>query len=131
MANSLVTDNTINFLGKALSAGTKRHGLISANVANIDTIGYKAKDIDFKKMLTEVLEGETPGVLEQTQPRHFPRGTPLTLSGEGEVITTGETVDIDQEMTRLAENNINYRTNLEMLLRKMNLMRTAVTEGGR
>ena len=130
MAISLVTDYTTNFLGKALSLATQRQGVISANVANMDTIGYKTKDIDFKKMLTEVMEGDKPGTLTQTHAQHFQCGaSPGSSCEDGQ--STGKTVDIDEEMTRLAENNIHYRTNLEMLLRKMTMMKTAVTEGGR
>jgi flagellar basal-body rod protein FlgB len=40
-------------------------------------------------------------------------------------------VDIDQEMTNLANNNLQYRTNTEMLMRKLSMIKYSITEGGR
>jgi flagellar basal-body rod protein FlgB len=132
MAGSLVIDTTTRFLGRALNVSSQRQGLISANVANIDTVGYKAKDIDFKKTLVQALDGQTTGKLAHTHPKHFRRSDSIGISETaraGEL--SSETVDIDQEMARLAENNIQYRTSVEMLLRKMSMLRNTITDGGR
>ncbi|MFH0728883.1 MAG: flagellar basal body rod protein FlgB [Pseudomonadota bacterium] len=132
MAGSLVIDTTTRFLGKALNVSSKRQGLISSNVANIDTVGYKAKDIDFKKTLVQALDGQTTGKLVHTHPKHFRRSDSIEIS---ETARAGElssgTIDIDQEMARLAENNIQYRTSVELLLRKMSMLRNTITDGGR
>ncbi len=133
MAGSFVIDNTTNFLGKALNVSAKRHGLITSNVANIDTIGYQPKDIDFKKTLAQAIESESPGKLAQTHAKHFNHGVPFETSGNigSDSDLTPASSGIDQEMTRLAENNIKYRTSLEMLLRKMSVLKHAIAEGGR
>jgi flagellar basal-body rod protein FlgB len=133
MAGSLVIDKTTRFLGEALNVSTKRQGLITSNVANIDTVGYKPKDIDFKKTLLQALESQTPGKLTHTHPKHFRRGDSIEISETARAgnESFSETAEIDQEMARLAENNIQYRTSVEMLLRKMNMLRNTITDGGR
>jgi flagellar basal-body rod protein FlgB len=132
MPGSLVTDFTTRFLGKALNVSSKRQGLITSNVANIDTVGYRAKDIDFKKTLVQALDAQTTGKLVHTHPKHFRRSDSIDISETARAGTpSSETVDIDQEMARLAENNIQYRTSVEMLLRKMNMLRNTITDGGR
>ena len=133
MAGSFVIDSTTRFLGKALDVSSKRQSMITSNVANIDTVGYAPRDIDFKKTLVQALESRAPGKLAHTHPKHFSRGDSVEISNtarSGNEMSS-ETVDIDNEMARLAENNIQYRTSVEMLLRKMNMLRNAITDGGR
>jgi len=133
MAGSLIIDNTTRFLEKALNVSSKRQGLISSNIANMDTVGYQPKDIDFKQTLIQALESRTSGKLAHTHPKHFRRSDAVEIS---EVARSGselspETVDIDKEMARLSENNIQYRTSVELLLRKMNMLRNTIIDGGR
>jgi flagellar basal-body rod protein FlgB len=128
MAGSIISDYTVNFLGKALAVSSKRQGLISSNIANIDTIGYQPKDIDFKASLTQALDERGPSTMVRSNPKHFQRGElvePLALSRTPDSDTAS--VDIDQEMTRLAENNIKYRTSAEVLLRKISMIKNAIT----
>jgi flagellar basal-body rod protein FlgB len=133
MGVSLVIDNTTRFLGTALNVSSKRQGLINSNVANIDTVGYQAKDIDFKKSLVQALDNQTPGKMTHTHPKHFRRADTIEISetARAGINPSSETVDIDMEMARLAENNIQYRTSVEMLLRKMTMLRNTITDGGR
>jgi flagellar basal-body rod protein FlgB len=133
MAGSLIIDNTTRFLEKALNVSSKRQGLISSNIANMDTVGYQPKDIDFKQTLLQAMESRAPGKLAYTHPKHFQRVDSIEISeiarAAGE--PSSETLDIDQEMARLSENNIQYRTSVELLLRKMNMLRNTIIDGGR
>ena len=52
---------------KALDLRAKRMEMISANIANADVADYKAKDIDFKKMMSK----ELSGVLTNTHHKHI------------------------------------------------------------
>lgn len=132
MTGSIVSDYTVNFLGKALGVSSKRQGLISSNIANIDTIGYQPKDIDFKASLVQALDERGPSTMARSHPKHFQRGELVELSAPSRTFDSEATsVDIDQEMTRLSENNIKYRTSAEVLLRKISMIRNAITDGGR
>ena len=126
---------TFQALETALQIAQKRHGLIASNISNLDTPGYQAKDIDFKATLQRALEGNQGSRLVKTHPRHT--GQYANTSVQFEVHEEDEEwnginyVNIDKEMTRLTENNLIYRTAVEGLLRKMNLLREVLKEGGR
>ena len=132
MADSLVTDSTLNALEKALDISTQRHTLIANNIANVDTIGYKPKDLDFKKTLRKALNSNSIN-LHQTHPQHIQVGSGATGQRQdaGTVKELQRRPDVDKEMAHLIENNIKFRTSVEMLLRKMNMIRHAIAEGGR
>jgi flagellar basal-body rod protein FlgB len=118
----------MDFLGKALKISSKRQELLTTDVANLDTVGYKPKDIDFKTALDNAMETQQTDSMTRTDPRHYAGGPPMMSSDLAGSEVSSQTMDIDQEMLRLAENNIQYRTSLEMLLRKMSMVKTAITE---
>jgi flagellar basal-body rod protein FlgB len=134
MADMFIFDDTTRLLGKAMDVTAKRHALIAGNIANLDTVGYQPKDLDFKKTLETVMAGGSQK-LATTNVRHIPAGeTVRTVRSrvmEGEAGPGLDSVNIDREMTHLMENNIQYRSSVEMLLRKIGMLRQAITEGGR
>lgn len=130
-------DKTHQLLSRSMDISARRHNLITGNIANMDTIGYKPRDIDFQKTLEKVMEKPPKSDLSTTHPDHFDgtRGDrPLRMPGE--IIDESDeyhldSVDIDTEMSNLVENNIQYRTAAEMLLRKIGILQYTITEGGR
>lgn len=134
MSGSRLFDGTYNLLGNALDISSRRHNLISSNIANIDTIGYKPTDLDFKSTLEAVMS-KPKNDMAVTHPKHIIPGTqPPDMNGEGfdmANIYHLDSVDIDREMESLVENNINYRTTAEMMIRKLTLLKHAISEGGR
>jgi flagellar basal-body rod protein FlgB len=117
---------TFHAIETSLDIAKKRHGLITGNIANLDTPGYRAKDVDFNDALKDALEG-TSADLFRTHPRHF--GSRMSYPEPSSSGT--DSVDIDKEMSKLAENNLRYRTSVEVLLRKLSKLKFAITEGGR
>lgn len=134
MADLFIFDKTYKVLGKALDISAKRNGLLTSNIANIDTVGYTPKDLDFKKTLQQMLDKKTE-TLFHTHPKHFKYGGDFKsysiINEDNSSFDGVPQVNIDTEMTKLVENNINYRTSVEMLLRKMGMLKHAITEGGR
>jgi len=131
MVDSILFDRAVDVMHKALNISSERNSLITGNIANVDTIGYAPTDLDFKETLLQAMESPAESTLARTDQRHFATGA-LVNSEEG-VYRKSSTaaVDIDQEMTNLAENNLKYRTSSEMLMRKLNLIKYSITEGGR
>ncbi|NLP43300.1 MAG: flagellar basal body rod protein FlgB [Peptococcaceae bacterium] len=90
-----------------------RHKVLADNIANIDTPNFKRSDVNFEQILRSAMTGETGGLeLKRTSDRHLPG---LVLSNQFVQIdntTTmrndGNNVDIDLEMTRLAQNTLHY-----------------------
>lgn len=135
MSDSRLFDQTYRILGKSLDISSRRNSLISANIANMDTIGYKPKDIDFQKALKNAMEKKTPE-MSQTHRKHFSGISPNFVNMWGETQYEPDeqhldSVNIDTEMSNLAENNIKYRTTAEMLIRKISILKHAISEGGR
>ncbi len=135
MADTFIFDKTHTVLSKSLDISARRNTLITGNIANMDTIGYQPKDLDFQETLQKAMETGTAG-LKRTHAKHLPQNqSSIDLAGS---IRKGETdsfhldtVDIDTEMTHLIENNIKYRTSVELLLRRIGILRQSITEGGR
>jgi len=135
MPDKLSFKKTFLALERAISIAQQRHSFISSNISNLDTPNYKAKNIDFKTALAQVLEPDHGINLARTNPRHIGLGTnsantiePFEEKGEWNGYNW---VDIDKEMTRLAENNLRYRTATETLLRKIAILKEVIREGGR
>jgi flagellar basal-body rod protein FlgB len=137
MTDSRIFGRTQKLMAKSLDIAAKRHNLIVGNIANMDTIGYKPSDLDFKKSLKQAMGEVTPDYMDKTDPRHLSYRDgegPFSLKGENSEqvdIYHLDSVDIDTEMMHLMENNIKYRTTTEMLLRKMALLNYSIEEGGK
>ncbi len=130
MANLFDSNSSWKILEKAMDVSSERHRLITNNIANIDTIGYKPKDLDFHQALQEALD-DHPDPLVRTHPKHMRRNPVSRVLRSEDDISGSAPVNIDREMTHLVENNLKYRTSIEMLLRKMNLLKHSITEGAR
>ena len=135
MPDKLSFQKTFRALERAISIAQQRHSLISSNISNSDTSNYKAKDIDFKTALAQTLKSDHEINLTRTNPKHIGLGTnsansiePFEEKGEWNGYNW---VNIDKEMTRLAENNLRYRTATETLLRKIAILKEVIREGGR
>lgn len=131
MVDSILFDRAVGVLNQALNISSERNRLIDSNIANVDTVGYTPKDLDFKKTLLKAMEGPSELPLAHTNPKDFEYGAGAG-SADTPVYRNGETasVDIDTEMTHLAENNLSYRTSSEMLIRKLDMIKFSIMEGG-
>ncbi len=126
----LSIDKTIDIHTRALSIQARRAELLGANLANADTPGYKARDIDFRAAMAAAAEGAKGGPLAITQVGHI---QPDGFSPEGEVLyrqplqasLDGNTVETQVEMAEFAENAVRYLATLRFLSGKFNTYRTA------
>lgn len=125
-------------LEKSLDFRFLRQNTLAANVANVETPGYKSKDIVFEKALGAAMHAHEPGPLRVTNARHLDGrvGTPLALV-KPEVIRTGNpvgslddnSVDLEREMAKVAENQVAYETLTQILNNKFRGLRLAIREG--
>ncbi len=133
-------DKNMQLLTQAMSLTQRRQALISSNIANRETPGYRAQDLVFEKQLMRALHSDQPGPLKTSDPRHFDGVTrePLELV-QGEQINSfnpdprmdGNTVILDKEMAKLAENQLLFTSQVRALNWKMRTLKTAITEGGK
>lgn len=123
---------TITNLENAISYSTAKQKVISNNIANIDTPNYKAQDVRFNKFLTNEMSKFNA---IKTNEKHIDFGS---ASGGHLIVTrnntnyqhNGNNVDIDQEMTEMAKNQIQYNALIDRLSSKYNSLKTVI-KGGR
>ncbi len=136
MADSRIFGDTSKMIEKALEISAKRHNLIASNIANMDTIGYTPRDLDFNSTLKRAMDEKEPDWLDKTHHRHLPGDNDKSFAMNGEDseavdIYHLDSVNIDTQMMNLMENNIKFRAATEMLLRKMKIHNYSIDEGGR
>ena len=135
MASNVSFQKTFGLLENAMDIARQRHSLMVGNVSNLDTPGYKAKDIDFKAAMQEALDGSDQINILKTSSGHMgPSGgdmvQPEVLEEEG-VWNGYNWMNTDRVITQMTENNLIYRTATEALLRKIAIMKEVIREGGR
>lgn len=134
MTDSMIFNRTFKMLSNSLDISAMRNKLITGNIANMDTIGYKPEDIDFEKTLKKAMDDKKFQPMATTDSKHF-SGAGQSDSSLKERISYDadlehlDSVNIDTEMDHLVENNIKYRETIEMLSRKMSILRNAIQEG--
>ena len=135
MINKL--DKELNFYHQALSLRAARQELLSSNVANADTPNFKAKDIDFASVLREKLSLTTNTNkvgLATTSPLHIGINTKGTIDGNLlyrvplQPSADGNTVDMDMERTRFADNSIKYDASITFLTTQFRMLSSAMQE---
>ena len=127
MPADLFPDGTLYLLEKSLSWRSQGQEIIAGNLANLETPRYARKDVNFKGVLQNYIQGR-PGIkLVVSNPRHL-QGSRIE---SGLVRDTKESVDLDQEMVKLSLNQLGYQTSVTMLIKKLNQLRTAVEGDGR
>lgn len=122
-------DNTIKLLGSVAGLRTDRHALITSNVANIETPGYKTKDISFEQQLQASMPAKNQLPMRRTDSGHMPV---YDMTGKVQpLVQTGGDVDIDKQMSKLAENNLMYNAMVQLLSRKYRTLSDVIEQGGR
>ncbi|OUS16780.1 flagellar basal-body rod protein FlgB [Gammaproteobacteria bacterium 50_400_T64] len=104
----------------------QRAELLAANIANAETPGYRARDVDFRSAL------RAAGVdrLEQSHERHLPSNSGFQSAvfyrQPAQSSINGNTVDMAKEQTAYAENALRYQVNLRFLDGKIKSMMLAL-----
>lgn len=131
-----VFDSTVGALNTSLNVRQLKQNITSSNIANADTPGYKAQAVEFEQAFRDAL-----GVSNELRPagdhtRHVvPRDTdPIDPEvyddPNGVESLDGNTVNRAKEMADMAENQQMYDVGVEMLKRKLGLIKYSITEGG-
>ena len=105
-------------LERFLDLTTYRQNLITSNIANVDTPGYRTRDIDFRHEFQQAMNNmdasshpvarEVGGLLERPD---------------------GNNVSIDRESLLLAENQIQFRVGVELIKKEFGMLSMAINEG--
>ncbi len=121
--NTLLDKIGVPMMRQYLNLASTRHKLISGNIANISTPGYRSKDIDFHGELKKFLDNKDHLKVKVTHENHIPIGQSrpkgpeliINKSRSGNGINN---VDIDKEVANMAENQIYYTAGARLLAQK-------------
>ncbi|MBK7251415.1 MAG: flagellar basal body rod protein FlgB [Gammaproteobacteria bacterium] len=129
-------DGNLALHAAALKLRAQRTELIANNLANADTPGFRARDIDFRSALAAVQGGSDGGVrLETTSARHMGAADATAGAAPGGLryrvplapSLDGNTVDVQLEQAAFAENAVRYQATLTFLNQRFRGLLTAIT----
>ena len=110
-------DKALGIHPQALSMRERRSEVLAANLANADTPGYKARDLDFKSLLKQNIQSAQ--TMERTQAGHFALQQSLEsramYRNPSQVSLDGNTVEANVEQAKYAENAVQYQASLQFV----------------
>ena len=134
---SLFPDH-LDLTAKVMDFQLQRQNIVSANLANINTPGYKARRLEFEKDLQAALGISESGAMTRTHPNHLPvAGSPesmeasVTQSLTPRVVQGVDNVDLDAEMAAMAKNNLLYSTLTTVMQKNFAGMKQIIQDGGK
>ncbi len=136
MSSSLFSDDAISAATLALRGLAARQQTISSNIANVDTPGYSAKQVDFESTLMRTLNSSSSQVsMAETNKLYldssFSSSSFYTTSNRagGTYREDGNNVDIDTELIDMSETNIKYQAISQEISSKLLLLKS-IAQGG-
>ncbi|NMA68639.1 MAG: flagellar basal body rod protein FlgB [Desulfitobacterium sp.] len=123
----------MNVLEKSLDASSLRNKVLANNIANVDTPEFKRSDVDFKAVLGKAMgiEGEELP-LRTTSERHLQKPElsqhVVVDHSKTSIRNDGNNVDIEREMTNVAENSIYYNAVTRALTTQFSNLRTVISQ---
>ncbi len=120
MLDRLFRSGSLPALETMLTYASARQRVLAANVANVDTLGYRAQDLpegDFRRALERALGGEAP-------PAGF---APAEAADAGPLKAWGNNVDLELEMAKMARNTLLHGTAAALVAQQFALLREAVS----
>lgn len=131
-----IFDDTSRMLHKVLDLRQQNQQVIAGNIANAHTPGYSAARLEFQKELAGAV-GRQDSPMAATHAKHFPLAGGNLDQVSGRVLRTPDrsgigdanNVSVDQEMLSMAENQLLYEAAVQMLNKKLGLLKYAAQDG--
>lgn len=132
MINKL--DEALRFHQTALNLRSARQELLASNVANADTPGYKARDVDFATTLRDALAGSSEELpVVRTAEAHLAgntgdsiMGSPVMYRRPLQPSADGNTVDMDVERVQFADNALRYEASVTFVSARLKGILSAI-----
>jgi flagellar basal-body rod protein FlgB len=144
-----IFDATLSQLERSLDVRLMRHNLLSANLANVDTPGFRPKDLDFTAAMVSVenrsqdsatLEAVTTasghmqigvpiGSASAQDGQLSPKDLPVVDLPSSNASLDGNTVDLDRTMVAMAENALQYGASARAAGRKLAILKYVASDG--
>jgi len=115
-----ISNPMVQMLEKFLTLASQRHTLITSNIANLDTPGYRTRDFDFRGELKHAIstDYQTINPVAQSVPGLLER-------------PDGNNVNMDRESMLLAETQLQFNIGVQLIRNQFQQIMTAINEGGK
>lgn len=138
VTSNQVFAKTDSVLEESLNQRLIKQNVITSNISNAQTPGYRSLGYEFEEQLRAAVGNDGGMALQATDERHF-KHQGLTANGDlrgdlhvkptESIGNDGNTVDMDSEMADLAWNQTLYRATVEILNRRLGMLRYGINGG--
>jgi flagellar basal-body rod protein FlgB len=125
----MTTDPVTLLIEKAIYGSSLRHKAIAGNISNVNTPDYKRIDVDFKTSLKNAAKNLETGNKSEAEKQLANYSPEILNDTSSSVRIDGNNVDIDVEMTALAENTLEYNIYATLMAKKLDALKTVINEG--
>ena len=129
----------IDMLSYSMDIRSRIHDTISSNIANVNTPGYKCKNLDFQKEFNKIISKEEQIELTTTNSKH------IKINPENKEFSNGNSeacsntiigndknnVDMDKEMAKLSKNQVLYNIDSQILVKEFKILKDVIMQGGK
>lgn len=119
---------------EAMLVRERRAQVLSENIANADTPGYKAKDLDFQQALANA-QSRQAKPMSRTHEKHFNISTDVRQEvkfrhPDQPDTGDGNSVDIHRERNAFMQNSLEYQASMTFLTSRITSLKKAISGGG-
>lgn len=122
----MIETSFLNFVERKLDVSASRQEVLAANIANVDTPGYKARELAFTEETSRM-------GLKRTEEGHLQvagsDAETRTIESGGETKPNGNSVNLDTELTKVTKNGLEFVILLQVLQNKFRTIRSSLSEG--
>jgi flagellar basal-body rod protein FlgB len=129
MTDPVFGDSSLNLASKAMDGLSYRRNVLSQNVANVDTPGYHALELNFESELSKSMSSSPKLSMSRTNNGHQLSKSDASgpyqarLRSGGSERADGNNVDIDQELMQMTETGIRYNALSTAVSKKLSLLK--------
>ena len=146
MIDSLFHSTTIPVLEQVVAFTQARQGVLAGNVANLDTPGYKTRDLSpalFEEKLQEAIEKRARPATESPNPRSYTYESAASRVSDRQSVEEFRDVEesmksilyhdesdvaIERQVTEIAKNQAKHNLALSLMISQFELLEAAITE---
>jgi flagellar basal-body rod protein FlgB len=125
-------------VGRVLDMQLQRQNVVTSNMANIKTPGYRARKLMFEDELQAALGLDAKGKMSRTDQKHMPVvfdpngfGPEWEKAFKPRIVHGEDRVDLDKEMATMAKTNLHYSALTTVIRSRFEGLRQIITEGAK
>lgn len=138
MISNLFRGGTIDVLAQVVTFTQKRHGVLAGNIANLDTPGYRSRDLSveqFEANLREAIEArDSPRRLPRRSLGEPTRAAPIRdfsavgAAADGLLYHDESDVSLEETITEVSKNHGRHNLAISLMTAQFRLLESAISE---